>query len=86
MAPSVAAKAPAAPLADHDHPFARLRRRIETEAEHVGRDFAREARRIHAGEAPDRLIWGEARPAEARALLEDGVPVAPLPFVPGKAN
>lgn len=88
MAPAVspAATAPAALASDPEHPLARLRRRIETEAENVGRDFAREARRIHAGEAPERPIWGEARPAEARALLEDGIPVAPLPFPAGKAH
>jgi hypothetical protein len=49
--------------------------------------FATEARAIHAGNAPERSIWGETKPEEARALIEDGVPVAPLPFVPTrKAN
>jgi hypothetical protein len=82
--PEPAAPEPAPPAPEH--PLARLRRRIEAEAENVGRDFAREARRIHAGEAPERPIWGEARPAEARALLEDGIPVAPLPLPPAKAH
>jgi hypothetical protein len=31
---------------------------------------------------PERAIHGEARPDEARRLLEDGIPVAPLPFRP----
>ena len=45
------------------------------------------ARAIHDGDAPERAIWGEARPDEARALIEDGIPVAPLPFLPSrKAN
>lgn len=65
---------------------ARLRARVEAEAEHVGRAFAREARAIHAGEAPDRPIWGEATAAEARALIEDEIPVLPLPFGPRRAN
>ena len=53
----------------------------------VGRNFATEARRIHEGLAPDRAIRGEARLDEARKLLEDGIPVAPLPFIPrSKAN
>lgn len=87
MAPAVSpAKAPAGLQPASEHPLAKLRRRIEAEAENVGRDFAREARRIHAGESPERPIWGEARPAEARALLEDGIPVAPLPFPAGKVN
>ncbi len=60
----------------------RLRREVERKAEYVGRDFADEARAIHNDEAPARSIWGEARGDEARALIEDGVPVAPLPFKP----
>ena len=50
-------------------------------------NFAAEARAIHAGEAPERSIYGEARADEAKKLIEDGVPVAPLPFLPRtKAN
>lgn len=59
-----------------------LKARIEAETEYVGADFARTARAIHDGSAPERAIWGEARPDEARALIADGVPIAPLPFVP----
>ena len=85
MAPGVAAprrrsgrcRRPASPA---EQALAELRRRIEAESEDVGRDFAAEARRIHEGEAPERPIIGEARPAEARALIEDGIPVAPLPW------
>lgn len=70
-----------------EHPLARLRREIESKADYVGNRFAAEARAIHDGDAPDRPIWGEARPAEARALIEDGIPAAPLPFLPkSKAN
>jgi hypothetical protein len=60
----------------------RLRRHVEENSTYVGGNFAREARAIHLGDAPDRLIHGEANPEEARALIEDGVPVAPLPFLP----
>lgn len=84
MAPSVAT-APAerplsAPASPAEQALAELRRKIEAESEDVGREFAREARRIHDGEAPARPIIGEARPAEAKALLEDGIAVAPLPW------
>lgn len=85
-------KAPMAPRVatggdEAEHPLARLRREIETKADYVGTRFASEARAIHEGDAPNRPIWGEARPAEARALIEDGIPAAPLPFVPkSKAN
>lgn len=62
--------------------LAALRRQVEETSDYVGMNFAAEARRIHDGEAPERSIYGEARPDEARKLIEDGVPVAPLPFVP----
>ena len=42
--------------------------------------FAAEARAMHEGLAPERAIHGEAKPEEARKLIEDGIPVAPLPF------
>ncbi len=76
--------APANPM---EQALAELRRRIEATSDYVGMNFVAEARRMHAGEAPERSIYGEARPEEARQLLEDGVPVAPLPFLPvRKAN
>ena len=49
-------------------------------SEHVGPRFAEEARAIHDGAAPERLIHGQATLAEAKALVDDGVPVAPLPL------
>lgn len=64
--------------------LAALRREIEKNSEYVGMNFATEARRIHAGNAPERAIHGEAKADEARRLIEDGVPVAPLPFLPSR--
>ncbi|WP_307718118.1 DUF1178 family protein [Roseovarius sp. A-2] len=67
--------------------LAKLRRKIEDTADYVGVDFAREARDMHDGLTPERSIYGEAKPEDARRLIEDGVPVAPLPFLPRrKAN
>lgn len=76
-----------APQSAIEAALAALRREIEANSEYVGLNFAAEARAIHLGDAPERAIFGEARPEEARALIEDGVPVAPLPFLPArKAN
>lgn len=94
MAPNVGGSAA---KADNERPLSRpaspaeqalveLRRRVEATSENVGRNFCTEARRIHAGEAPERSIIGEARPSEARALIEDGIPVAPLPWRSQKTN
>jgi len=49
-------------------------------SEHVGARFAAEARAIHDGDAPERAIHGQATVEEAKALVEDGVPVVPLPL------
>jgi hypothetical protein len=46
----------------------------------VGRDFANQSRAMHYGERDHAAIHGEASAQEAKELLEEGVPVAPLPF------
>ena len=61
-----------------------LRRHVEENFDYVGDDFAEEARRIHYGETEHRDIYGETTPDEARALIEEGVEVAPLPVVPSR--
>ena len=84
MAPAVtpSAKSLTAPRDPREEVLARMRRHVEENSDYVGPGFAAEARAIHNGTAPERTIWGEAKPEEARALLEDGIPVAPLPFLP----
>lgn len=62
--------------------LAELRRKVEENSEYVGVNFVSEARAMHEGTAPGRSIYGEAKPEEAIKLMEDGVPVAPLPFLP----
>lgn len=72
---------------DRERALAELRRRVEEGSDYVGLEFAAEARAIHDGSAPERSIWGEARAEDARNLIEDGIPVAPLPFRPrSKSN
>lgn len=46
----------------------------------VGRGFAEQARAMHYGEQDRSSIHGEVAPAEAKALIAEGVEVAPLPF------
>jgi hypothetical protein len=77
----------APPVSEQEQALAALRAQVEAHSDYVGMNFAAEARKMHEGTAPARAIYGEARPDEARKLIEDGVPVAPLPFVPRrKAN
>ena len=74
------------PASPAEQALARLKAHVEANSDYVGRDFAKEARAMHLGEAPARAIWGEARGDEAKALIEDGIPVAPLPFTPSRKS
>ncbi|HWI87445.1 MAG TPA: DUF1178 family protein [Sphingomonas sp.] len=60
--------------------LAKAQARLLEGSENVGRRFAAEARAIYDGDAPERLIHGEATREEAAALAEDGVQVSPLPL------
>ena len=63
-----------------------LRDKVEATSDYVGDNFATEARAIHDGEKPDRAIYGQANAEDAKKLVEDGVPVVPLPFMPRKRS
>lgn len=60
----------------------KMREHVEKNFENVGTRFPEEARRIHYGEAEEREIYGQATPAEAQELHDEGVPVRPLPDLP----
>ncbi len=89
--PEQPASQSARPLADPSHPMEKmlrdLKEHIEKTSTYVGGRFADEARAMHLGETPEKPIHGEANPEEAKSLIEDGVPIAPLPILPkGKTN
>ncbi|TFI57432.1 DUF1178 family protein [Sphingomonas parva] len=68
---------------------AALQRQMLEKSESVGDRFVDEARAIHLGEAEARAIHGRATPADAAALVEEGIAIAPLPFPviePGQEN
>jgi hypothetical protein len=60
----------------------KMRRHVEENFDYVGDAFAKEARAIHDGTSEDRGIYGEASPKQVKALIEDGIKVAPLPPPP----
>lgn len=68
--------------------LSKLQSRMLEKSDWVGRKFVEEARAIHYGETPERIIHGEASPNEAQALFDEGISVAPLPlpFVPPEAK
>ena len=63
-----------------------MKKQVEENSDYVGDKFASEARAMHVGDAPERAIYGEAKLEDAKSLIEDGIAVAPLPFVPGRKS
>lgn len=59
---------------------------IRANTEDVGERFPEEARKIHYGEADQRGIIGQATLKEAKALVEEGIDIAPLPVIPDDVN
>ncbi|MCM2458534.1 DUF1178 family protein [Rhizobium sp. CG4] len=59
---------------------------IRANTEDVGERFPEEARKIHYGEADQRGIIGQATLQEAKALVEEGIDIAPLPIIPDDVN
>ena len=97
MAPNVGAKgnrAVAVSSAAGPDPETVLAKIVELQAamidksEWVGRAFPDRARAMYLGEQAAAPIHGETTAAEARELIEEGVPVMPLliPFVPPSAR
>ncbi|KIC09886.1 hypothetical protein RA19_14105 [Leisingera sp. ANG-M1] len=74
------------PSGEVEQAIADLRKKVEENSDYVGDGFVQEARAMHLGEAPERAIHGEARLEDARELIEEGVPVMPLPFRPGRKS
>lgn len=62
------------------HALAKAQTQALENSDYVGPRFAEEARAMHLGEADQRAIHGQATPEQARALLDEGIEVAPLPF------
>jgi hypothetical protein len=79
------AKAPMAPRvprkgADPLAQLAAVQAEMLKDSRWVGDRFAETARAIHAGEREPEQVHGNATLAEAKSLVDDRVPVAPLPL------
>lgn len=61
--------------------MAKMRDYVKENCDYVGSDFAEEARKIHYGETDERGIYGESTVEEAKELAEEGIPVAPIPWM-----
>ncbi|MBA3578216.1 MAG: DUF1178 family protein [Sphingomonas sp.] len=58
--------------------LAEIQSAILKDSEWVGDDFASEALSMHLGETESRAVHGNASAADAKALIDEGVPIAPL--------
>ena len=59
-----------------------LRATVESECDYVGERFSEEARRMHYGEAEKRGIYGEASDEQAKELVDEGIEVKKIPWLP----
>lgn len=84
MAPAVSTSNAVTTPKPSETKLAELRDHVEANSDYVGTSFAKEARDMHDGITADRPIYGEAKLEEAIKLVDDGIPVVPLPFVPRK--
>lgn len=74
------------PMSEAEAKLKTLREEIEANSTDVGRDFADQARAMHYGDVPAKSIIGEATGQDAKELLSEGIPVAPLPWSTQKTN
>ena len=85
MAPSVPRKGSENPLAR----IAAMQAEMLKDSRWVGDQFADTARAIHSGERAPEQVHGNATLDQAKSLVDEGVPVAPLPLPvrpPGQLN
>jgi hypothetical protein len=69
--------------------LASLQRKLLSNSEYVGDELPDQARAMHLGEIEPKQVHGQASADEARALIEEGVPILPLPLPvvpPGQVN
>ena len=59
-----------------------VRAKVEANCDYVGDKFSEEARKIHYGETEARGIYGEATDEQHQELVEEGVEVARIPWLP----
>lgn len=90
MAPRVSrSDGSAADVKDVIGEVAALQAKMLSNSEWVGADLPDTARAMHLGEMEKRPVHGQASAEEAKSLVEEGVPILPLPLPvvpPGQVN
>lgn len=89
MAPRVSRSGEGAVPKEAIAALAAMQAKMLSQSEWVGKDLPETARAMHLGEIEPRAVHGQASAEEARSLIEEGVPVLPLPLPivpPGQVN
>jgi hypothetical protein len=60
--------------------LAALQSKLLSNSEWVGSDLPETARAMHLGELEPRAVHGQASANEAKSLIDEGVPILPLPL------
>lgn len=60
--------------------LASLQERLLKDSTWVGKELPEQARAMHLGEIEPQQVHGEASVEEAKSLMEEGVPLLPLPL------
>ena len=71
------------------HELAGLQQKLLSNSEYVGDQLPEQARAMYLGEIEPKQVHGQASVDEARALIDEGVPIMPLPLPivpPGQVN
>ncbi len=55
---------------------------VEDNFDYVGKDFAKEARKIHYGESEKKNIYGEASEKDSKSLKDEGIGFNQIPWKP----
>jgi hypothetical protein len=76
MAPRVPRKGGDSPLAE----LAAMQAELLKDSRWVGDEFPETARAMHVGEIAAEQVHGNATLEQAKSMVEDGIPVAPLPL------
>jgi hypothetical protein len=76
MAPRVPKKGVGSPLAR----IAAMQAEMLKDSRWVGDEFVETARAMHSGEKPVEQVHGSATLEQAKSLVDDGIPVSPLPL------
>ena len=81
MAPAIGGRKAPDSAPDLRQAVEAMRAAVEKNCDYVGPAFAEEARKIHYGEAEKRSIYGESSDEDARALAEEGIEFARIPWI-----